>query len=214
MEAAINIFLPFSWIEQHPPQGAWTSEEIRFNSTGCLNACTKYETNEFSLSWDESVATNDNARIIGYVSGVSDNPRENVTMEFRQYLRIMSQEAGDQLPEYRLYDCKIDLKEGTTAPWGPIYPLSEVELQTLQDWLNEMEKTGKIRKSTSPAGSPILFVPKPNGQGLQLCVDYRGLNAITIPNRYPLPLMQELQDRVQSMQWFTKLNIKNGFNLI
>jgi len=77
-----------------------------------------------------------------------------------------------------------------------------------------MEKSGKIQRSTSPAGSPILFVPKPSGRGLRLCVDYRGLNAITIPNRYPLPLMQELQDRVQGAKWFTKLDLKNGFNLI
>jgi len=77
-----------------------------------------------------------------------------------------------------------------------------------------MEKTGKIRCSTSPAGSPILFVPKPNGRGLRLCVDYRALNRITIPNCYPLPLMQELQDRVQGAQWFTKMDLKNGFNLI
>ena len=77
-----------------------------------------------------------------------------------------------------------------------------------------MEKSGKIRRSTSPAGSPILFVPKPSGRGLRLCVDYQGLNAITIPNHYPLPLMQELQDRVQGAKWFTKLDLKNGFNLI
>jgi len=77
-----------------------------------------------------------------------------------------------------------------------------------------MEKTGKIKRSTSPAGSPILFVPKPNGRGLRLYVDYRRLNAVTIPNRYPLPLMQELQDRVQGAQWFSKLDLKNGFNLI
>jgi len=77
-----------------------------------------------------------------------------------------------------------------------------------------MEKSGKIRRSTSPAGSPILFVPKNSGRGLRLCVDYQGLNAITIPNRYPLPLMQELQDRVQGAKWFTKLDLKNGFNLI
>ena len=135
-------------------------------------------------------------------------------MEFRQYLGIMGKEAADALPEHRLYDCKINLREGATAPWGPIYPLSEVELQTLREWLKEMEKTGKIRRSTSPAGSPILFVPKPNGRGLRLCVDYRGLNAITIPNRYPLPLMQELQDRVQGSRYFTKMDLKNGFNLI
>jgi len=102
----------------------------------------------------------------------------------------------------------------STAPWGPIYPLSETELQTLREWLKEREKTGKIRRSTSPVGSPILFVPKPNGRGLRLCVDYRALNKITIPNRYPLPLMQKLQDRVHGARWFTKLDLKNGFNLI
>jgi len=77
-----------------------------------------------------------------------------------------------------------------------------------------MKRTGKIKRSTSLAGSPILIVPKPNGRGLRLCVDYRGLNSITIPNLYPLPLMQELQDRVEGAQWFTKMDLKNGFNLI
>jgi len=66
----------------------------------------------------------------------------------------------------------------------------------------------------SQVRSPILIVPKPNGRGFQLCIDYRALNRITIPNRYPLPLMQELQDRVQGAQWFTKMDLKNGFNLI
>ena len=113
-----------------------------------------------------------------------------------------------------MYDCTIDLKEGETAPWGLIYPLSESELQTLWEWLKEMLRTGKMRRSTSPAGSPILFVPKPNGRGLRLCADYRALNRITIPNRYPLPFMQKLQDRVQGAKWFTKLDLENGFNLI
>jgi len=126
----------------------------------------------------------------------------------------MGKEAADALPDHRPYDCKIDLQEGSTAPWGPIYPLSEEELRTLREWLTEMEKMGKIKHSTSPASSPILFVPKPHGRGLHLCVDYRALNRITIPNRYPLPLMQELQDRVRAAQWFTKMNLKNGFHLI
>ena len=45
-------------------------------------------------------------------------------------------------------------------------------------------------------------------------MNYRALNQVTIPNRYPLPLMQELQDRVQGAQWFTKMDLKNGFHLI
>jgi len=53
---------------------------------------------------------------------------------------------------------------------------------------------GKIRPSKSPAVAPILFVPKPHGCGLRLCVDYHGLNKVTIMNRYLLPLMNELRD--------------------
>ena len=216
MEEGIDIFLPFGWIEQHPPQGAWDSDEVRFNSARCRDQCTKHETAEFSLTWDEDVAGDPAARTIGHVSAVrsEENLLADVPTEFRRYLGIMGKEAADRLPEHRPYDCKIELKEGATAPWGPIYPLSELELQTLREWIKEMEKTGKIKRSTSPAGSPILFVPKPNGRGLRLCVDYRGLNAVTIPNRYPLPLMQELQDRVQGAKWFTKMDLKNGFNLI
>jgi len=215
MDKEVDIFLPYDWIVRHPPQGQWDSTAVRFTSPNCQAKCTKYEAAEFSLTWDEGVCLDTSARVIGYVSGVStENPLEQVPMEFRQYLGVMSKELVDTLPEHRSYDCKIDLKEGSTAPWGPIYPLSEVELQTLREWLKEMEKTGKIRRSTSQAGSPILFVPKPNGRGLRLCVDYRGLNSITIPNRYPFPLMQELQDRVQGAQWFTKMDLKNGFNLI
>jgi len=216
MDAEIDVFLQFEWISSYPPQGTWTLEEVRFNSWRCLEDCTKFQTRQFSLSWDDSVAVNAEARIIGYAAAETENedPLKQVPMEFRQYLGIRGKEAADQLPEHRPYDCKIELKEGTTAPWGPICPLSEMELQTLREWLKEMEKTGKIKISTSPAGSPILFIPKPHGRGLQLCVDYRGLNAIRIPNRYPLPLMQELQDRVQGAQWFTKMDLKNGFNLI
>jgi len=172
MEEGIDIFLSFSWVEEHPPQGTWSTEEIRFNSPGCLEKCTQYEMVEFSLSWDESILSDPKARTIGHVSAVNDDPLGHVPMEFRQYLGIMGKEAADALPEHCRYDCKIELKDGTTAPWGPIYPLSEVKLQTLREWLKEMEKTGKIKRSTSSTGSPILFVHKPNGRGIRLCVDY------------------------------------------
>jgi hypothetical protein len=99
----------------------------------------------------------------------------------------MGKEAADALPQHTAYDMKIDLKGSTTAPWGPIFPLSETELEVLRQYLKEMLRTGKIRRSSSSAASTILFVPKPGGRGLRLCVDYRGINKVTIPNQYPLP---------------------------
>jgi hypothetical protein len=88
--------------------------------------------------------------------------------------------------------------------------LSEKEFEVLRNWLKEMLETSKIRRPKSPAGSPIVFVPKAHGRGLRLCVDYEGLNKITVANRYPLPIMSELQDRERGAKIFTKMDLKNG----
>ena len=72
---------------------------------------------------------------------------------------------------------------------------------------------GKIVHSKSPASASILFVPKPDGR-LRLCVDYRQRHKLTILNKYPLPLMTELRERVAGATVFTKLDLKDGYHLI
>src|SRR5437016_6230411 len=104
--------------------------------------------------------------------------------------------------------------DGKEPPCGPIYTLSEKELEVLREYLDDMLKSGKIRPSKSPAGATILFAPKKEGSGLRLCMDYRGLNKVTILNHYALPLMNELRDRVRGSKIFTKLDLKAGYNLI
>ena len=113
----------------------------------------------------------------------------------------------------RTFDHAIDLKEGATPPWGPIYPMSAYQLEELKKYVCKMLAEGKIVHSKSPAGAPILFVPKPDGR-LPLCVDYRQLNKLTILNKYPLPHMTELRERVAGATVFTKLDLKDGYHLI
>ena len=84
----------------------------------------------------------------------------------------------------------------------------------LREYLDTILKSGKIRLSKSPAIAPIQFIPKDHGRGLRLCVDYRGLNKVTILNRYPLPVMNEHCDRVRGAKMFIKLDLKAGYNLI
>jgi len=144
MEQEIDAFLPFWWISKHPPQGAWKSEEISFNSPSCLETCIKFEQAKFSLTWDEAVCKDPAARIVGYVSAAQDDKKQQVPAEFHPYLDIMGKGLADVLLKHSTYDCKINLKPGATALWGPIYPLSEAELQALREWLKEMEKMGKI----------------------------------------------------------------------
>ena len=76
-----------------------------------------------------------------------------------------------------------------------------------------MLKQGKISPSKSPVGASILFVPKLDGR-LKLVVDYRGLNKVTVYNKYPIPLMTELRDQVRDAQIFIKLDQKHSFHLI
>ena len=90
----------------------------------------------------------------------------------RDFVSVFKPQMGDALPPHRTFDHAIDLQEGTKPPWGPIYARSEKELTALGEYLDEMLRTGKIRPSKSPAGAPILFVPKPHGKGLRLCVDH------------------------------------------
>ena len=84
---------------------------------------------------------------------------------------VFSKEKAAQLPEHASYNHEINLEEGKLPPWGPIYKLSELELQALQEYLNEMLASGKIRPSKSSAGALILFVKKKDGS-LRLCIDY------------------------------------------
>ena len=83
----------------------------------------------------------------------------------------------------------------------------------LREYLKENLKKGYIRESTSPARYLILFILKKDGK-LQLYVNYRQLNAITVKNRYALPLISELQDRFQGARYFTKLDVRGAYNLI
>ena len=81
----------------------------------------------------------------------------------------------------------------------------------MDEWIDEQLAKGYIRESKSPAAAPVFFIKKKDGS-LRLVVDYRRLNAITIKNRYPLPLTQELIDQLIGAKVFSKLDLRWGYN--
>lgn len=116
----------------------------------------------------------------------------------------------NQLPPNREVDHGIEIESGASPPFLPTYKLSEKELQEVKKQLTTLLEAGFIQPSKSPFGAPIIFVPKKNGK-LRMCVDYRALNAITIKNRYPLPRIDELMDRLHGANVFTKLDLQSGY---
>ena len=131
--------------------------------------------------------------------------------KLKEYEDVFSTEEAGRLPSHEGRDHAIE----TTAepPFGPLYNLLNVELAELRRYLDDALAKGWIQHSTSPAGAPILFVPKKDG-GLCLCVDYRGLNKVTVKNRHPLPLISETLDRLTGAKVFTKLDLKDAYHRI
>ena len=100
------------------------------------------------------------------------------------------------LPPNREVEFTIDLIPRTEPISIPPYRMVPAELRELKTQLEELLSKGFIRPSISPWGALILFVKKKDGS-LQLCIDYRKLNKVTIHNQYPLPRIDELFDQLQ-----------------
>jgi len=136
-----------------------------------------------------------------------DSNSVTIPSNYLKFKEVFNEKNCDVLPPHREYDCEIHLKDNSNLYYGPLYPLTELEREELKNYLKENLDKGFIRKSTSPAGAPVLFVKKKDGS-LRLVVDYRKLNDMTIRNSYPLPLISELLDRVKGAKVFKKLDLK------
>ena len=110
-----------------------------------------------------------------------DKARAKILRDYQEFYEMFKEEAHEKLPEHQDWDNKIPIEEGKKPTYGPIYALSETELKALREYLDKNLKKEFIQPFTSPAGYPILFVPKKD-EKLRLCVDYRQLNAIMVKN--------------------------------
>ena len=83
--------------------------------------------------------------------------------EYHEFADVFSKTKARTLPPHRTYDHKIELEDGKTPPFGPLYSLSEAEHKALEQFVMENLQSGFIRSSISPAGAPILLVKKKDG---------------------------------------------------
>ena len=147
------------------------------------------------------------------VSGlIAKEAPTKVPAEYSDFADVFSSDLASELPEHTgINDHVIELVDGQQPPYGPIYSLGPVELETLKAYIETNLANGFIKPSKSPAGAPILFDRKSDGS-LRLCVDYRGLNNLTIKNRYPLPLIGESLDRLGRAKRFTQLDLTSAYH--
>ena len=113
------------------------------------------------------------------------------------------------LPPQREIEVAIDVIPGATPASITPYRMAPVELKELKLHLQELLEKRFIRPSVSSWGAPVLFVNKKDGT-LRLCIDYRQLNKLTIKNKYPLPIIDDLFNQLKVQVSFRRLNCDLG----
>ena len=137
-----------------------------------------------------------------------------VTALLLEFADVFPDKLPDGLPPIRGVQHRIDLKPGAAPPPArPLHHQSSKDLAVFEEYTREMIASGQLRISASPYGAMALIVRKKDGTA-RVVVDYRALNDITVKNKYPLPLMDELFDRVVNAKVFSKLDLRTGFHQI
>ncbi|GJT90120.1 putative reverse transcriptase domain-containing protein [Tanacetum coccineum] len=115
------------------------------------------------------------------------------------------------IPPTRQVEFRIDLVPGATPVARAPYRLAPSEMKELAEQLQELTDKGFIRPSSSPWGAPVLFVKKKDGS-FRIYIDYKELNKLTVKNRYPLPMIDDLFDQLQGSSIYSKIDLRSGYH--
>lgn len=150
-------------------------------------------------------------RAINYVD-VEDIPDAEISHikdeSIKSKVQTMIQNYKPKIPEKSKLEMKICLTDDI-----PVYEkarrMSPKEQGIINDIIKDWLEKGVCRPSISPYASPVLLRPKK--VGWRLCVDFRRLNKKVIRDRFPLPLMEDVMDILQTARVFSTLDLRDGF---
>lgn len=186
------------WLRLHKPQVDWDTGDIISWGVRCHSDCLR------------------SARV-SETSPLPSPPEvpdlSSVPEVYHDLAPVFSKHQAQSLPPHRPYDCAIDIIPGSTYPSSRLYNLSKPEQESMEKYITESLRAGLIRPSSSPLGAGFFFVGKKDGS-LRPCIDYRGLNDITIKNKYPLPLMDSAFAPLHGSTVFTKLDLRDAYHLV
>ena len=153
--------------------------------------------NVISEKWEMNAILSALVGVVITLNNVIKKPNSTILLEkYSDFSDVFDKVHADKLPHHSEHDLAIKTEESKQSLFSPTYDHSQLELDVFCKYINEILGKEFIVPSKLPAGAPILFTKKKDGE-LRLCVDYRSLNAITKKNKHPLPLVQTFFDLLE-----------------
>jgi hypothetical protein len=199
---SISIILGWSWLKLANPVIDWKKETLSF-CEGTPDSKDGVPQRQVFIDLID-------------INGLDSDIKKSTELEqiLNEFDNVFSSADFPDLPPHRPgIDIDLELIEGKTPPFGPIYSLSQAEEEVLRKYLKSAMDAGLIKKSTSSAGSPVIFVKKSDGS-LRLCVDYRALNSVLKTDRTALPIIKDMLQRTKGSCYFSKIDLKSAFYLV
>lgn len=215
-----DMILEMDWLMQHSPMIVnWATKSLVVNMHGqqvSLQGIISY-TAQCSLISSRQLKELDKkqavANLVQFCSIFEEPQTEIIPVAVQRLLddhsSLFEEPAG--LPPKRSFDHTIPLIPGAVPVNVRPYRYTPSQKDEIESQVQEMLSKGIIQPSSSPFSSPVLLVKKKDGTW-RFCVNYRHLNAITVKNKYPLPIIDELLDELAGAQWFTKLDLRAGYH--
>lgn len=212
------------WLDSFSPMTChWSENKISFDYEGQsvtlqgLSAAVSHKVEQMDLAtlqqlqseheiWGMVVLEN-----IHEASLSPDTVPLSIQAILHDYADVFADPQG--LPPHRQYDHAVTLEEGASPPNTKPYRYSPLQKDEIERQVQEMLRSGVIVHSMSPYAAPVLLVKKKDGSW-RFCIDFRRLNLVTIKNKFPLPIVDELLDELSGASFFSKLDLRAGYHQI
>ena len=224
--ASFDLLVGLDWLSKYNPRVDWDRGTLTVSDADCTYLWASSYSDAEHLTDSLTIrlctarqvrahpAENENYSnyVVTIAQAAEDKPLESLPPAVQTLLHEFSdvQQEPSSLPPNRSHQHAIPLIDGAKPVRKSPYRLQPRELQHLRECIDTWLEKGWVRPSTSSWASPVFFVSKKNGE-LRLVVDYRGLNAQTQPDKFPLPLIDVVLDKMHGAKIFSRLDLRHGF---
>ena len=210
-EIRFDAILGLPWLAQVQPAIDWGARKLTISPGPLQSSSTQSQRAVVNTVELNGIIADDDEVFVLQIVTVEEKRDPRITKVVSEYPEVFPEALPLELPPDRGSAFRIILKPDARAKVRPMKRFSQKDLESLQKEVEGLLKAGLIRPSESEFGAQVLFVNKKDGTR-RMCVDYRSLNADTVRDVYPLPLIDEIFDRLGGAPVFSKLDLRSGYH--